>query len=184
MSHDEHDTVYAKDLACRSFSYATLRAMIEIVLENLPAGGCLDHASRCLPANLHLSTASTFLSRSALAFTLGRPHHLLCYELFNSKIMRLQCLTLQTIYRVPGAGGRSRNGKSDKGRAAAVREDMHHELLRYCATDITSAFSAGLIDAVRSPKLIFKVPSRSTLPSVHSPVCPSRAPNSHCYFIL
>ena len=36
--------------------------------------------------------------------------------------------------------------------------DMHHELLRYCATDITSAFSAGLIDAVRSQKLIFKVP--------------------------
>ena len=42
---------------------------------------------------------------------------------------------------------------------------MHHELLRYCATDITSAFSAGLIDAVRSPKLIFKVPSLApTLP--------------------
>ena len=39
MSHEEHDTVYAKDLACRSFSYATLRAMVEIVLENLPAGG-------------------------------------------------------------------------------------------------------------------------------------------------
>ena len=39
--------------------------------------------------------------------------------------------------------------------------DMHHELLRYCATDITSAFSAGLIDAVRSPKLLFKVPTLS-----------------------
>lgn len=38
VSHDEHDTVYAKDLACRSFSYATLRTMVEIVLENLPAG--------------------------------------------------------------------------------------------------------------------------------------------------
>ena len=39
VSHEEHDTVYARDLACRSFSYATLRAMVEIVLENLPAGG-------------------------------------------------------------------------------------------------------------------------------------------------
>ena len=35
--------------------------------------------------------------------------------------------------------------------------DMHHELLRYCATDITNAFSGGLTDAVRSPKLLFKV---------------------------
>ena len=35
--------------------------------------------------------------------------------------------------------------------------DVHHELLRYCATDITNAFSSGLIEAVRSPKLIFKV---------------------------
>jgi len=43
--------------------------------------------------------------------------------------------------------------------------DMHHELLRYCATDITSAFSAGLIDAVRSPKLLFKVPTLYTLPT-------------------
>ena len=51
--------------------------------------------------------------------------------------------------------------------------DMHHELLRYCATDITSAFSAGLIDAVRSPKLIFKVPFQSAILSAylsHSPV--------------
>lgn len=35
--------------------------------------------------------------------------------------------------------------------------DMHHELLRYTATDITSAFSGGLLDAVKSPKLNFKV---------------------------
>lgn len=35
--------------------------------------------------------------------------------------------------------------------------DMHHELLRYCATDITSAFSGGLLEAVKSPKLMFKV---------------------------
>ena len=41
MSHEEHDTVYAKDLACRSFSFSTLRTMVEIVLENLPAGGSL-----------------------------------------------------------------------------------------------------------------------------------------------
>jgi hypothetical protein len=34
--------------------------------------------------------------------------------------------------------------------------NLHHELLRYCATDITSAFSAGLLDAVKSPKLMFK----------------------------
>lgn len=34
--------------------------------------------------------------------------------------------------------------------------DLHHELLRYCATDITSAFSTGLIEAVKSPKLVFK----------------------------
>ena len=51
--------------------------------------------------------------------------------------------------------------------------DMHHELLRYCATDITSAFSTGLMDAVRSPKLIFKVPAL-TIPSsahlAHSPL--------------
>lgn len=40
--------------------------------------------------------------------------------------------------------------------------DMHHELLRYCATDITSAFSGGLLDAVKSPKLIFKA-----RPSLH-----------------
>lgn len=38
VSHAEHDTVYAKDWACRSFSYATLRTMIEVVLENMPAG--------------------------------------------------------------------------------------------------------------------------------------------------
>ena len=38
VSHEEHDTVYVKDYACRSFSVATLRAMIEVVLENMPAG--------------------------------------------------------------------------------------------------------------------------------------------------
>ena len=41
--------------------------------------------------------------------------------------------------------------------------DVHHELLRYCATDITNAFSSGLIEAVRSPKLIFKVCSPPSL---------------------
>ena len=40
--------------------------------------------------------------------------------------------------------------------------DLHHELLRYCATDITSAFSTGLIDAVKSPKLVFKARARSS----------------------
>ena len=50
MSHEEHDTVYAKDLACRSFSYATLRAMAEIILENLPAGGSPSHEAH---VNLH-----------------------------------------------------------------------------------------------------------------------------------
>ena len=41
--------------------------------------------------------------------------------------------------------------------------DMHHELLRYTATDITSAFSAGLIESVKSPKLMFKVRFASML---------------------
>lgn len=36
-------------------------------------------------------------------------------------------------------------------------QDLHHEMLRYCATDVTNAFSGGLIDAIKSPKLIFKV---------------------------
>ena len=38
VSHAEHDTVYVMDWACRSFSYSTLRTMIEVVLENMPAG--------------------------------------------------------------------------------------------------------------------------------------------------
>ena len=44
--------------------------------------------------------------------------------------------------------------------------DLHHELLRYCATDITSAFSTGLIESVKSPKLVFKArrPARTALP--------------------
>ena len=41
VSHSEHDTVYVKDLACRSFSYATLRLMCDIILENMPAGESL-----------------------------------------------------------------------------------------------------------------------------------------------
>ena len=41
VSHSEHDTVYVKDLACRSFSYATLRLMCDIILENMPAGEIL-----------------------------------------------------------------------------------------------------------------------------------------------
>ena len=35
--------------------------------------------------------------------------------------------------------------------------DSRRELLRYCATDVTSAFSSGLMEAVRSPALVFKV---------------------------
>ena len=49
MSHAEHDTVYAKDWACRSFSYATLRTMIEVVLENMPAGE--RPVILCIPSN-------------------------------------------------------------------------------------------------------------------------------------
>ena len=39
-------------------------------------------------------------------------------------------------------------------------QDLHHEMLRYCATDVTNAFSGGLLDAVKSPKLIFKARCR------------------------
>ena len=38
VSHPEHDTVYVTDPACRSFSHATLKMFIEIVLENMPTG--------------------------------------------------------------------------------------------------------------------------------------------------
>lgn len=38
VAHEEHDTVYVKDPACRSFSYDTLKLFIEIILENMPAG--------------------------------------------------------------------------------------------------------------------------------------------------
>ena len=38
VAHPEHDTVYVKDPACRSFSYDTLKLFIEIILENMPTG--------------------------------------------------------------------------------------------------------------------------------------------------
>ncbi len=34
---------------------------------------------------------------------------------------------------------------------------LNAELLQYTATDITNAFSSGLLEAVKSPKLQFKV---------------------------
>ena len=42
--------------------------------------------------------------------------------------------------------------------------DSRRELLRYCATDVTSAFSSGLVEAVRSPVLSFKVGIFAKLP--------------------
>ncbi|CAL8464659.1 g4194 [Coccomyxa elongata] len=95
VAHEEHDTVYVKDPACRSFSYDTLKLFVEIILENMPAG-----------------------------------------------------------FRVLEAGAGT--GGLTKDALPLFETDMHHELLRYCATDITSAFSGGLLDAVKSPKLIFK----------------------------
>lgn len=38
VAHLEHDTVYVKDPACRSFSLDTLKLFIEIILENMPTG--------------------------------------------------------------------------------------------------------------------------------------------------
>ena len=38
VSHPEHDTVYVKDPACRSFSHVTLQTFIQIILDNMPTG--------------------------------------------------------------------------------------------------------------------------------------------------
>ena len=38
VMHTEHDTLYAVDPACRNFSFATLKLMVAIVLENMPGG--------------------------------------------------------------------------------------------------------------------------------------------------
>ena len=43
VSHPEHDVVYVKDPACRSFSYKTLQTFIQIVVENMPAGAAPSH---------------------------------------------------------------------------------------------------------------------------------------------
>ncbi len=48
VAHEEHDTVYVKDPACRSFSYDTLKLFTEIILENMPAGAALPVAHLCL----------------------------------------------------------------------------------------------------------------------------------------
>ncbi|KAK9904717.1 hypothetical protein WJX75_001194 [Coccomyxa subellipsoidea] len=95
VAHSEHDMVYVKDPACRSFSYDTLKLFTEIILENMPTG-----------------------------------------------------------FRVLEAGAGT--GGLTKDALPLFETDMHHELLRYTATDITSAFSGGLLDAVKSPKLNFK----------------------------
>jgi fatty acid synthase len=69
----------------------------------------------------------------------------------------VSCLTphLAAGFRVLEAGAGT--GGLTKDALPLFETDMHHELLRYCATDITNAFSGGLVDAVRSPKLLFKV---------------------------
>ena len=71
MSHGEHDTVYVKDYACRSFSVATLRAMIEVVLENMPAGWFPSNVqfavSRVLPNVYHYKSAIKDFSLQSVA---------------------------------------------------------------------------------------------------------------------
>lgn len=49
VAHSEHDMVYVKDPACRSFSYDTLKLFTEIILENMPTGGPFCMTPFCLP---------------------------------------------------------------------------------------------------------------------------------------
>lgn len=92
-----------------------------------------------------------------------------CTKLLGRRV--LLCLTQRQHLSIHGCVGfrvleaGAGTGGLTKDALPLFETDMHHELLRYCATDITSAFSTGLMDAVRSPKLIFKVPPRSTLSS-------------------
>jgi fatty acid synthase len=67
----------------------------------------------------------------------------------------LACAGFRVLEMGAGTGGLTKDALE------MFEMDMHRELLRYCATDITSAFSTGLLDAVRSPKLTFKVSHHS-----------------------
>ena len=49
VAHSEHDMVYVKDPACRSFSYDTLKLFTEIILENMPTGEPFCLTPFCLP---------------------------------------------------------------------------------------------------------------------------------------
>ena len=52
VAHEEHDTVYVKDPACRSFSHDTLKLFVEIILENMPAGAAPSSGTSCLQSRI------------------------------------------------------------------------------------------------------------------------------------
>ena len=52
-----------------------------------------------------------------------------------------------------GTGGLTKNA------LPLLDAGLHSELLQYVATDVTNAFSGGLQDALKSPKLQFKARS-------------------------
>ena len=83
--------MYVMDWACRSFSYATLRTMIEVVLENMPAGErACDALHSPVTAILRTSCRSATI-RTILRLTEvvlenmpagGRPQWILSHDIF------------------------------------------------------------------------------------------------------
>ena len=69
------------------------------------------------------------------------------------------------MFRVVEAG--SGTGGLTKDALPLLDAGLNAELLQYTATDITNAFSSSLQDAVKSPKLHFKV--GSYVPAVSQP---------------
>ena len=70
------------------------------------------------------------------------------------------------VFRVVEVG--SGTGGLTKDALPLLDAGLNAELLTYTATDITNAFSSSLLDAVKSPKLQFKV--GQTFLSLPSPV--------------
>ena len=72
------------------------------------------------------------------------------------------------MFRVVEMG--SGTGGLTKDALPLLSAGLNAELLHYTATDITNAFSSSLLDAVKSPKLQFKVGEAVFSPTLVQPI--------------
>ncbi len=121
-----------------------------------PPAGCWNDVEGTPAAPLLRTRAGRRRAAVHVLRPAGRNGRVVC--LLLSWTLNQPCITCRAVFRVVEFG--SGTGGLTKDALPLLDAGLNAELLQYTATDITNAFSSGLLEAVKSPKLQFKVRAR------------------------